>query len=93
MFEPECSTWLNTTVYHTKRDRLNGIYGDEGRRDVLEANFVAEIVWDPQLSRFASASRSGGGIAEAMRSRVKLAHAQSRTQQRSRANEVDREET
>ena len=47
VMEPECSTWLNTTVFHTKRDRGLRITGDEGRRDVREANFVAELVCEP----------------------------------------------
>ena len=32
---------------HTKRDRGDHIFGDEARRDVLEANFTAEVLWGP----------------------------------------------
>eukprot|EP00959_Pyramimonas_sp_CCMP1952_P276301 5775631-Pyramimonas_sp.AAC.1 len=48
MLEPECSTWVGAAMGYTMRGRGANILGDESRRDVLEANFVAEIMSQPQ---------------------------------------------
>ena len=52
IFEPTCSTWLNTCRYHTKRNGLDTA-GNTERHDVASANFTAVVIeYMIQVSQF-----------------------------------------
>ena len=43
LWEPDCATWLNMCVSHTKR-KWSDTAGDESRNDVRQANFTASMM-------------------------------------------------